>query len=208
MLFFFQHCTGMTSPILFNLFYLLQVGDLTRDHHAVHFQNSDEWDFEDESNKHIKNVREARRLSEKQAKCTNISGHSNSVSKATNRSDVKQPSETLSDREQNIVRGVFVNRDATSLTAAGKDRRKCFTHGTEINMLDENELTNSHCTNHSKNLLEDDKRVQYRSCSESRLQDVEERESFLGDTRLKKRGTYEAPATLRSHFLSSMHDGK
>ena len=73
-------------------------------------------------------------------------------------------------------------------------------HDTDINILDENYLTNS--SNHSRKLVEDTRQQR-----ESRLQDVEERINLLDDAQFTN-VTSGAPVNPRSHFLSSMDDGK
>ena len=177
------------------------MGELTTEHQGVGNHTSDEWDFKDESNIHIKNLSEARRLSQENTvncanKNSNLSSHpsSSSVPKPTKHSTVKQPKgKPLSNRQENIV-------SATSAALTGKDKRKCLAHDTDINILDENYLTNS--SNHSRKLVEDTRQQR-----ESRLQDVEERINLLDDAQFTN-VTSGAPVNPRSHFLSSMDDGK
>ena len=178
------------------MFYLLQVVHLTGENQD---QSAHEWDFKDESNIHITSIREARKLSEKTVNCSidencHLSSNpdSNSVSKVVNSSAVKQSGgKILSNKQQNITRDLYVNPNVTSLTLAGKGRRKCLAHDTKINILDENYSANTCSINHSRNPMEDKRK----------------RESFLDDTYLKNKVTSADPATVRSHFLSSMDDG-
>ena len=72
-------------------------------------------------------------------------------------------------------------------------------------MLDENYVANS--SNHSRKLIEET-RQQHGYCSESHLQDVEERINLQDNAMQFKNVTSGAPAKPRSHFLSSMDDGK
>lgn len=173
--------------------------DFTGEYQVAHNESSHEWDFKDESNIHITSIREARKLSEKPVNCSiDKNCHllsnpgSNSVSKAVNSSVVKQSGgKTLSNKQQKIARDLYINPNVTSLTLAGKGRRKCLAHDTKINILDENYSANSYSTNHSRNPLEDKTTG----------------ESYLDDTYLRNKVTSAAPASGRSHFLSSMDDG-
>lgn len=187
------------------------MGGFTREHQPAHKQSPDEWDFKDESNIYANNFREAKRLSKKSLDCRNINCHfsshpsSKSVCKAVNSSSGEQSRGKPPSSRQNIVRDLFINPNTT----LGKYRSKCLTRNKEINMTDENYVvTSSHCTNHSKNRMEESPE-QYGHFSEAHLQDVGKWESFSDVSQFKNKVTpNKATTTWRSHFLSSMDDGE
>lgn len=174
---------------------------------AVHNQSSDEWNFKDESNVHITNIKEARRLSSKPVDSTkNITcllpkPHSNSFSQTV----TQQGGKRSSTKQQNIVNDLVIKPKVTSLLSVREDRR-CLADDSYIDIWNESYSTNADNTNQSRNTVEG-KRKKFKHLKESSSQE-EERESFLDGTYFKHIVTSRSPATQRSRFVSSMDDGK
>lgn len=174
----------------------LQIGGFLRQQQMIEEEHSDEWDFKDDSNLYIDNLMDARQQTKTIVQCGNSnvllsnSSHLNSNSTAVKRPQVERLSNGK--QEETLLN---LTRKGKSNCCQGERKRNSYSGDHSVTLMDHEIEQDLYCG-------------EYQRKSMSRLQGIEERESFLDDTQVKNKVTSEAPANSRSEFFSSMDDGK
>ena len=159
-------------------------------------ESTNEWDFEDDINLHIKDLADARKkcdaIVQPEDRSTEMLRDSSPTN--LNPAGLKRPwVENPPNIDQELTLLKFA-RKGTSNYCLGEMQRKrlCGNH----NLMDHKRELDLYCGEYLRN-------------SESGFQGVEERESYLSDSQRDKEATSETPKSYSmSQFLSSMDDGK
>lgn len=174
----------------------MQFESSIRQQQIIEEESSNEWDFEDDINLHIKDLADTRKHCDAivQPEDRSTEMLHDSLPKNLNPAVLKRPwVENPPNIEQELTSLKFARKGKSNYCLSEMQRKSlCGNH----NLMDHKRELDLYCGEYLRN-------------SESGFQGVEERESYLSDSQLEKEATSETPKSYSmSHFLSSMDDGK